>query len=88
MKGDPAYGNTPTSADFDKAVAEGSTIVGTPDMVRAEIEKQQDALGINYVIGYFMFGNMTLADALHSLELFATEVQPKVRTASGAAAYR
>jgi alkanesulfonate monooxygenase SsuD/methylene tetrahydromethanopterin reductase-like flavin-dependent oxidoreductase (luciferase family) len=88
MKGDPAYGNTPSAADFDLAVAEGSTIVGTPDMVRAEIEKQQDALGINYVIGYFMFGTMTLADALHSLELFATEVQPKVRTASGAAAYK
>jgi alkanesulfonate monooxygenase SsuD/methylene tetrahydromethanopterin reductase-like flavin-dependent oxidoreductase (luciferase family) len=86
MKGDPKYGNTPASGDFDAAVAEGSTIVGTPEIVRAEIEKQVDALGINYLICYFMFGNMTLADALHSLELFATEVKPKVKTSAGATA--
>jgi alkanesulfonate monooxygenase SsuD/methylene tetrahydromethanopterin reductase-like flavin-dependent oxidoreductase (luciferase family) len=86
MKGDPSYGQTPNSADFDKAVAEGSAIVGTPEMVRAEIEKQQDELGINYLIGYFMFGAMKLTDALHSLDLFATEVMPKVRGAAGAVA--
>ncbi len=85
MKGDPAYGNTPASADFDKAVAEGSTIAGTPEIVRAEIERQMETLGINYLICYMMFGNMALADALHSLELFATEVMPKVR-ANGVAA--
>lgn len=69
----------PTAADFDAAIAEGSTIAGTPETVRAEIERQVDALGINYLIGYFMFGTMTLDDALRSLELFATEVKPKVR---------
>jgi alkanesulfonate monooxygenase SsuD/methylene tetrahydromethanopterin reductase-like flavin-dependent oxidoreductase (luciferase family) len=88
MKGDPAYGNTPTSADFDKAIAEGSTIVGTPDIVRAEIERQIETLGINYLICYFMFGNMTLADALHSLDLFATEVKPKFTANAGAALRR
>jgi alkanesulfonate monooxygenase SsuD/methylene tetrahydromethanopterin reductase-like flavin-dependent oxidoreductase (luciferase family) len=86
MKGDPAYGNTPSSANFDAALAEGSTIAGTPDGVRAEIERQIETLGINYLICYFMFGSMTLADALHSLDLFATEVKPKFTADAGAAA--
>jgi hypothetical protein len=29
-------------------------------------------------MGYFMFGSMSLADALRSLRLFATEVTPKI----------
>jgi alkanesulfonate monooxygenase SsuD/methylene tetrahydromethanopterin reductase-like flavin-dependent oxidoreductase (luciferase family) len=88
MKGDPNYGNTPASADFDNAVAEGTTIVGTPDTVRADIERQVEALGINYLICYFMFGNMTLANALHSLDLFATEVKPKFTANAGVAVRR
>ena len=75
--GEVAY---PTADDFDAALAEGSTIAGTPEGVRAEIERQIDALGINYFIGYFMFGTMTLTDALRSLELFAGDVIPNVRT--------
>jgi alkanesulfonate monooxygenase SsuD/methylene tetrahydromethanopterin reductase-like flavin-dependent oxidoreductase (luciferase family) len=70
------------SADMDEAIAEGSTIVGTPDQVRAAIEAQQDELGINYLICYLMFGTMTLADGMRSLKLFSEEVMPKVRTAT------
>jgi alkanesulfonate monooxygenase SsuD/methylene tetrahydromethanopterin reductase-like flavin-dependent oxidoreductase (luciferase family) len=77
----PAYAAPPSAGDFDASIAEGSTIVGTPTQVLAEIEKQQDALGINYVMGYMMFGNMQLKDALSSLELFTKEVMPKVRVA-------
>ena len=86
VNGGPAYAAPPSAGDFDAAIAEGSTIVGTPDIVRAEIERQIETLGINYLIGYFMFGSMTLADALHSLELFTTEVKPNVKTNAGAAA--
>ena len=42
------------------------------------IERQVAEMGINYLIGYFMFGTLSLKDALRSLELFATEVIPKV----------
>ncbi len=76
------YAAPPNSSDLDGAIAEGSTIVGTPDTVRAEIERQQEMLGINYFIGYFMFGTMTLADGMRSLQLFADEVMPNVRTAA------
>jgi alkanesulfonate monooxygenase SsuD/methylene tetrahydromethanopterin reductase-like flavin-dependent oxidoreductase (luciferase family) len=70
------------AADMDDAIADGSTIVGTPDQVRAEIERQQDEIGINYLICYLMFGTMTLADGMRSMKLFAEEVMPKVRTAT------
>ena len=71
---------TPTTraGQFGDAIAEGSTIVGTPETVRAAIARQVEELGINYLIGYFMFGTMTLADALRSLRLFAAEVMPKL----------
>jgi alkanesulfonate monooxygenase SsuD/methylene tetrahydromethanopterin reductase-like flavin-dependent oxidoreductase (luciferase family) len=78
----PAYAAPPSSGDFDQSIAEGSTIVGTPAQVLAEIEKQQDILGINYIMGYMMFGNMTLKDAMSSLNLFTNEVMPNVRVPS------
>ena len=68
------------SAGMDESIAEGTLIVGTPDQVRAAIEQQQEELGFNYFIGYFMFGTMTLADAMRSMRLFTDDVMPKMRT--------
>ena len=52
-------------------------IAGSPRTVRNEIERQAKALGgINYLLAYMLFGNMVLADALRSKELFAHEVMP------------
>ena len=58
------------------AVADGTVIAGSPATVRAEIERQVEVLGINYLLTYLFLGTMTLADALRSLELFSTEVMP------------
>ena len=55
-----------------------AVIVGTPDKVLSEIERQQAALGINYLLSYLMFGTMPLADAMRSLQLFSSEVMPKL----------
>jgi alkanesulfonate monooxygenase SsuD/methylene tetrahydromethanopterin reductase-like flavin-dependent oxidoreductase (luciferase family) len=63
---------------FDAAVAGGATIVGTPDTVRAEIERQAKALGVNHMNCSMFFGNMALEDALRSQKLFAKEVMPKL----------
>ena len=64
------------SADLDDAIADGSVVLGTPEQVIATIKHQQKELGINYILGYMMFGNMTLADASRSLDLFAKHVMP------------
>jgi len=65
-------------AGFDDAVKAGSVIVGTPDTVRADIEQQVKAIGINHMNFSMFFGNMTLDQALRSQRLFAQEVMPKL----------
>jgi alkanesulfonate monooxygenase SsuD/methylene tetrahydromethanopterin reductase-like flavin-dependent oxidoreductase (luciferase family) len=70
--------NTPRGANFEESVADGSVIAGTPQTVYAEIERQTKELGINYLLTYLFLGTMSLADALRSLELFRTEVMPKL----------
>jgi alkanesulfonate monooxygenase SsuD/methylene tetrahydromethanopterin reductase-like flavin-dependent oxidoreductase (luciferase family) len=70
--------SVPVAATFDDAMREGTIIAGTPATVRAEIERQSAELGINYLLTYMMFGTMPLADALRSLQLFRSEVMPKL----------
>jgi alkanesulfonate monooxygenase SsuD/methylene tetrahydromethanopterin reductase-like flavin-dependent oxidoreductase (luciferase family) len=70
--------NVPLAASYEDALKEGTVIAGTPDQVRAEIERQVEALGINYLIAYPFFGNMQLDEALRSLHLFSSEVMPKI----------
>jgi len=86
MKSRTGYVDTPSAGDFDLSVSQGSTIAGSPATVIAEIDRQIERLGINYLICYFMFGNMKLSDALRSMELFSQEVRPNVRATSGAVA--
>jgi alkanesulfonate monooxygenase SsuD/methylene tetrahydromethanopterin reductase-like flavin-dependent oxidoreductase (luciferase family) len=72
--------NVPRGADFEASVADGTVIAGTPQTVLAEIDKQTAELGINYLLTYLFLGTMSLAEALRSLELFRTEVMPKLAT--------
>ena len=65
-------------ATFEECVEEGSVIVGSPQTVREQIERHVSELGINYLLNYMFLGTMSLADALRSLQLFSTEVMPKL----------
>ncbi len=60
------------------AIEAGTDIVGSADTVRAEIERQIEALGVNYMICQFYFGDMDHADAMRSVELFRTGVMPRI----------
>ena len=53
-------------------------IAGSPETVAAELEAQIGALGINYLIAYLFFGTMMAAEAGRSLELYASEVMPRL----------
>ena len=68
--------NVPRGATYEDGLADGSIIAGSPQTVRAEIERQVKELGVNYLLTYLFLGTMSLADALRSLNLFATEVMP------------
>ena len=63
---------------FDEAIKAGSVIVGTPETVRADIERQVAAIGVNHMNFAMFFGNMTLENALRTQRLFAKEVMPKL----------
>ena len=70
--------NVPRAASLEGMMEEGTVIAGSPKTVLAEITRQCEILGTNYVLGYMMFGDMSLADALRSLELFRSEVMPTI----------
>jgi alkanesulfonate monooxygenase SsuD/methylene tetrahydromethanopterin reductase-like flavin-dependent oxidoreductase (luciferase family) len=70
--------NVPRGANYEECVADGTVIAGTPETVRAEIERQSAELGINYLLTYLFLGTMALSDALRSLQLFSAEVMPKL----------
>jgi alkanesulfonate monooxygenase SsuD/methylene tetrahydromethanopterin reductase-like flavin-dependent oxidoreductase (luciferase family) len=76
----PAFARS-TVADVQSAMGLGTDIVGSPETVRAELERQIEAIGVNYMICQFYFGDMAHDDAMHSLALFADEVMPKFDTA-------
>jgi alkanesulfonate monooxygenase SsuD/methylene tetrahydromethanopterin reductase-like flavin-dependent oxidoreductase (luciferase family) len=64
-----------TFADWEK---DGMAIAGSPKTVLAEIERHVEKLGINYLLTYLFFGEMTLEQALRSLALMHAEVMPKL----------
>jgi alkanesulfonate monooxygenase SsuD/methylene tetrahydromethanopterin reductase-like flavin-dependent oxidoreductase (luciferase family) len=70
--------NVPRGADYEACVADGTVISGNPERVRAEIGRQVHELGVNYLLSYLFLGTMSLNEALRSLQLFATEVMPKL----------
>ncbi len=63
---------------YQSGVASGIVIVGTPETVEAKIAEQAGELGINYLLAYLFFGTMRLADARRSLDLFASDVMPRL----------
>jgi alkanesulfonate monooxygenase SsuD/methylene tetrahydromethanopterin reductase-like flavin-dependent oxidoreductase (luciferase family) len=70
--------NVPRAATLEENLQDGTLIAGMPDTVVAAIERQTGELGINYLLSYLFFGQMTLAQALRSLQLFRTEVMPRI----------
>ena len=64
---------------FDELQALETAVAGSPqtvrDFIRAEIETTEP----NYFVPWLAFGDMTLDEALHSVDLFAREVMPAFR---------
>lgn len=68
----------PAGATYDDLARDGMVFAGTPDTVVRAIERQVPELGINYLVTYMFLSSMALTDALRSLQLFSTEVMPRV----------
>jgi alkanesulfonate monooxygenase SsuD/methylene tetrahydromethanopterin reductase-like flavin-dependent oxidoreductase (luciferase family) len=76
----------PRPPSFDELAAVGQGVAGAPDTVTAALARQIAATGSNYLVGQFVFGDLSLAEATRSIELFALGVMP--RLAAGAHAGR
>ena len=68
----------PRPPTYDGLEDVGQGIAGTPATVAAFLRKELDATGSNYCVGQFAFGDLTLAETLHSIELFARHVMPEL----------
>ena len=60
----------------EASMAIGMSFVGSPATVRAKLRDAIATTGVNYLLLRFAFGDMSYAEALRSVELFAREVRP------------
>ena len=61
---------------FDELMAIDNGVAGSPQTVREFVAAEIAASGSNYLLAWFAFGDMTLAEQLASFGLFAREVMP------------
>lgn len=64
--------------------AEERGVAGSPRTVIEWLSAHIEATGTNYIVGQHQFGDMTLAETLSSIELYAREVMPELRRRFGA----
>ncbi|MGA3138830.1 MAG: LLM class flavin-dependent oxidoreductase [Xanthobacteraceae bacterium] len=67
--------------NFDRLMQLGYAIAGAPATVGALLEQQIEISRVNYMVGQFCFGDLSLVEMLRSVELFAVHVMPKLRAA-------
>ncbi|MBV9173182.1 MAG: LLM class flavin-dependent oxidoreductase [Chloroflexi bacterium] len=75
-------------ADPDTQIASGALLVGSPTTVRDKLDayvKEVYPLH-NYLVAAFQWGDLTHAEAMHSLQLYATQVMPALAERRVAAA--
>jgi len=72
-------------ADFGEMAAAGLAFSGSPATVSDALSAQLAETGANYLVGQFVFGDMTLEEATHSIGLFASRVMPALVGARHAA---
>jgi alkanesulfonate monooxygenase SsuD/methylene tetrahydromethanopterin reductase-like flavin-dependent oxidoreductase (luciferase family) len=79
------HGTTPAMGDrpphFDQIKDGGRGIAGSPATVTRMIKAQMKEAGANYFVAQFAFGDLTRAEVLRTVELFAREVIPALANA-------
>ncbi|MCP3856427.1 MAG: LLM class flavin-dependent oxidoreductase [Actinomycetia bacterium] len=77
--GAQAETNPGLGGDADLAMAVGALVAGSPGEVRAELARQLDRTGIDYLAVSFCWGDLDHTEAMASMQRFATEVMPALR---------
>ncbi|HWS08437.1 MAG TPA: LLM class flavin-dependent oxidoreductase [Xanthobacteraceae bacterium] len=78
------HGSAPRVGDlypesFDQLAALKTAVAGSPQTVRDFIAAEIEETSPNYFVPWLAFGDMTVEEALHSVDLFAREVMPGFR---------
>ncbi len=68
----------PRPPTFDGLAEVGQGVAGSPPTVASFLRRELAASGSNYCVGQFAFGDLTLAETLNSIELFARHVMPQL----------
>jgi alkanesulfonate monooxygenase SsuD/methylene tetrahydromethanopterin reductase-like flavin-dependent oxidoreductase (luciferase family) len=68
----------PRPPTFDELADVGQGVAGAPETVAALLRKQIEVTGSNYLVGQLVFGDLTLDEAMRSIELFARGVMPEL----------
>ena len=68
-------------SDFDALESQEIIITGSPATVREKAQRAISETGINYFCPIFAWGDLTAAQAMRSIGLFADEVMPALRPA-------
>lgn len=66
----------PRPPDFNGITEAGLGIAGTPATVREFLQSQLTESESTYMVGQFAFGDLSLTESLHSVELFSRHVMP------------
>ena len=78
-KHNTAPNNVNYPPEIDGQIADGRAIVTTPAKALELLRGQLEESGANYLVCRFAFGDLSLAESVHSLELFQRHVMPALR---------
>jgi alkanesulfonate monooxygenase SsuD/methylene tetrahydromethanopterin reductase-like flavin-dependent oxidoreductase (luciferase family) len=79
MKMRKALGTRARNMTIDELMESGTVVVGSPQTVREKIEKMRERTGLSIVVAMLQFGVLTNELTKRNMELFASEVMPKLR---------
>ncbi|MFP6734074.1 MAG: LLM class flavin-dependent oxidoreductase [Rhodospirillales bacterium] len=66
----------PRPPDFDTMAASGRAVAGSPDTVAEAMRFELSESGANYLVGQFVFGDMSPEEAEKSVAMFIEKVMP------------
>lgn len=61
-----------------EAMARGSVVVGSSSTVRDKLAGDIEALGLNYMVTAFYFGDIGHSQAMNSMQTFAADIMPEL----------
>jgi alkanesulfonate monooxygenase SsuD/methylene tetrahydromethanopterin reductase-like flavin-dependent oxidoreductase (luciferase family) len=79
MKTRTSLGSRARNQTIDELISNGTAVIGSPKTVLEKIERVRDQTGVENLITMLQFGVMPDALAVRNMELFASEVMPKLR---------